>query len=431
VVSEEQDEDERVGRLRELTAQQAAARLGVKVETIYAYVSRGVLERTTGPDGRGSRFDARTVERLAGRRRGATKHGGLSVVLGTGLTLIEQDRLFYRGLDVARLAGAAPFERVAEWLWLGEQPPDAPPASDPARAWRASPDALAAARHAQGKVPEGTPTADRLRVIAAAVSPTDPLRFDLAPDAVVACGRQLIAALTDALPCRGEEPGSGSAPGDDGTHERSIAGRLWSRLTAVPPGPGGIEALDAALVLVADHGLAASTLAARVAASVRADPYSVAMTGLATLAGPLHGGASALVHRMFAEVDRPSRAVGVLGDFLRREKRIPGYGHLIYRGWDPRAKALLEILRGAGMPAERMDAVERVLELLEERVEVSPNIDFVLGALTWTSGMPDGGGEAIFGVARTAGWLAHAIEEYDEPDLRFRPRAHYVGAPPE
>ena len=86
---------------------------------------------------------------------------------------------------------------------------------------------------------------------------------------------------------------------------------------------------------------------------------------------------------------------------------------------------------GAGMPAERMDAVERVLELLEERVEVSPNIDFVLGALTWTSGMPDGGGEAIFGVARTAGWLAHAIEEYDEPDLRFRPRAHYVGAPPE
>jgi citrate synthase len=163
---------------------------------------------------------------------------------------------------------------------------------------------------------------------------------------------------------------------------------------------------------------------------VRADPYTVVSSGLGTLSGPLHGAASTSVHQLFARVARPERAVAVVGDFLRREKVIPGFGHLIYKGWDPRARALLELLRTAAIDDARFEVVERVLALLEGRVPVFPNVDFALAALTWCAAMDEGAGEAIFGIARSSGWLAHALEEYGEQPLRFRPRAQYVGPAP-
>ena len=419
------------GRLRQLTARQAAARLGVKVETVYAYVSRGVLDRVPGPDGRSSRLDARAVERLAARGRGGgPRTGGLSVVLGTALTSIEQDRLAYRGVDVATLATSAPFEAVAEWLWLGERRPDADAQDAGRRPWSGGEDTLRAARNALRGLPAGTPIADLLRVVATVAGPTDPLRFDLAERGIAASGRRLIATLVDALPSRAAHA---AAPLDlAGSSEPlvdAIASRLWERLSPEQGTPGRVGLLNALLVLVADHGLAASTLAARVAASVRADPCSVVATGLGTLAGPLHGAASAPVHRLLGEVDRPDRAIAVIGDFLRGQQRVPGFGHLIHRDWDPRARAMAELLARGDLDPARTEVVERVLEILLERVEVRPNIDFFIGALSWSAHMPEGAGEAIFGIARSAGWIAHAIEEYDEPALRFRPRAHYVGSP--
>jgi len=120
----------------------------------------------------------------------------------------------------------------------------------------------------------------------------------------------------------------------------------------------------------------------------------------------------------------------VIGEFLRRERMIPGFGHLIYEGWDPRARVLRDLMRDADLPSTRTDVFERVLEILLDRLSVRPNVDFCIGALTWSTGMPETAGEAIFGAARSAGWVAHALEEYDEAPVRFRPRAHYVGPPP-
>ncbi len=427
---------------RQLTAREAAVRLGVKVETIYAYVSRGMLDRVPSPDGRTSRFDARSVERLAGKRRGGVRVGGLAVVLGTGLTLIEPERVSYRGRDAGELARRVAFERVARWLWLGEEPPDAD-AAEPRSPWIATAGALDVARDTQRSLPDGTSTADRVRAIASAVGPTDPLRFDLTPRAVAATMSRLIAVMVDGLPSRQsggtrdlvfEAKPPAEAGGSDGsseTIEHAIASRLWRRLTERPATAEDLVALNAALVLVADHGLAASTLAARVAASVRADPVSVVTSGLGTLAGPLHGAASAPVHRLFDEVDHPDRATAVLGDFMRRENRIPGFGHLIYKDWDPRARVLLGLLRaGAGEP-RRLEVVESMLELLLERIEVRPNVDFALGAMSYVYGMNERAGETLFAIARSAGWTAHALEEYHEPPLRFRPRAHYTGPAPE
>jgi citrate synthase len=422
------------GSLRQLTARQAAARLGVKLETVYAYVSRGVLERVPSEDGRSSLFDARSVERLAGKRRGGAKTGGLSVVLGTGLTLIEPERVSYRGMDVAKLASTTSFEDVAEWLWLGEVRPDEAHArTEGWRPWIAAPEALAVAHDTQRSLPDGTATSDRLRAIASAVGPTDPLRFDLAPAAVVASARRLIAVMVEGLPCAQPERELDLALASGPSVSNSLASRLWQRLTQVPARGEDLTALNAAMVFVADHGLAASTLAARVAASVRADPYSVVATGLGTLSGPLHGAASAPVHRLFAEVDRPARATAVLGEFMRRESRIPGFGHMIYTDWDPRAIGLFELIRKSTCNPERLEVVERVLDLILDRASVSvrPNIDFAIGALSYISGMDERAGETIFGVSRSAGWVAHGLEEYDEPPLRFRPRAHYTGRAPE
>lgn len=416
------------GKLRHLTAQQAAARLGVKVETLYAYVSRGVIERVPGPDGRTSRFDARAVERLAAKGRSSgVRPGGLSVVLGTALTLIEQDRLGYRGLDATRLATTAPFEDVAEWLWLGEVSPAEAAASQAWQPWRAPGESLRAARNALRELPVGTPSADLLRVVATLVGPTDPLRFDLSERGIAGSARRLVAALVDALPSCSSQVAAPLVQGAREPLADALAQRLWERLTVEPGTAPRVGLLNALLVLVADHGLAASTLAARVAASVRADPCSVVATGLGTLAGPLHGAASAPVHQLFDEVERPDRAIAVIGDFLRRQRHIPGFGHVIYRDWDPRARVLRDLIVRSDLESARIEVIERVLEILLDRVDVRPNVDFFIGALTWAAHMSDGAGEAIFGVARSAGWVAHAIEEYEEPALRFRPRAHYVG----
>ncbi len=416
----------RAGSLARLSARQAAAQLGVKVETIYAYVSRGVLERIPGADGRTSFFDASQVESLARKRTGRARRGGVQAVLGTELTEVAEGGLSYRGLPVGPLAGAHAFEEVAEWLWLGPGPERRGPALG-FTPWQPLEEAVAASRAAVHALPEGTGTAERLRVIAASSAPCDPMRFDLSPGAAVATARRLIAALVEALPARGKARVPALRWPEREPIDESLAQRLWPRLSIRRARPESIRVLNAALVLIADHGLAASTFAARVAASVRADPCSIVNTGLGTLSGPLHGAASAGVHRLLSSVGHPDRAVAALGEHLRRESVVPGFGHLIYRDWDPRARVLHAFLADAGLDAERVAVAERILQLLLERTRARPNIDFLLGAFSYAAEMDEDAGETLFGVARAAGWIAHALEEYREPELRFRPRAHYVG----
>src|SRR6202034_978849 len=144
-----------------------------------------------------------------------------------------------------------------------------------------------------------------------------------------------------------------------------VAGRLWSRLCAGNgpgrPAPGLMRALSAALVLLADHELAASTLAARVAASVRADPYAVVGTGLGAMSGALHGGASLGAEVMLLSARGPGDAPRVVGELLRRGERIPGLGHFVYQAGDPRAVLLLDLIRKAAPDSDRMAVAEAVL----------------------------------------------------------------------
>ncbi len=402
-----------------LTAAEAAARLGVKPATLYAYVSRGLLGRERSPGRRTSTFDPAEVERLTRRsgRRGRRPAGEL--VVESALTAIEGGALWYRGLPVTELAATRTFEEVAEWLWRGRFP-------GPTR-WRAGPAALAAGRRAQAALPEGALPLERLQVIAAALAAGDDLRLELHPDAVAAAGRALIAGLAGCLPRLGRPP----AP------DAGIAARLWSCLSPLEPGPALLAVLDAALVLLADHELAASTVAARVAASVRADPYAVAAAGLATLSGSLHGGASLAVEALLAEIEQPGlalrqakmRAGRVLGERLRRGERLRGLGHPLYPDGDPRAAHLLARLRRAAGGSPRLAVVEALLDATRRRGLPPPNVDLALAALGHVAEMTRGSGEAIFAVARVAGWLAHALEEYDRA-IPIRLRAVYTGPPP-
>ncbi|MGY0019218.1 citrate synthase [Streptomyces sp. YJ-C3] len=399
---------------RRLTTKETAELLGVKPETVYAYVSRGQLTSRRGQGRRGSTFDAAEVEALArrNRRESAPSSGPDELSVRTRITLIDEDRYFFRGVDAAQLAARHSYEEVAEWLWTGTLRPGA--------RFVAPKESLAAARRAVGALPEHSSPVDRLRVAAVAAATSDPLRYDLSEESVLGAARSLIPTLAAALPLQ-------SPTYTDG---EPIAQRLWGRLSYQDPDEASLRALDMALGLLADHDLAASTLAVRVAASARAHAYAAVSAGLGVLEGPLHGAASGLAHRMLLEVLDRGSAGPVVADELRAGRRVPGLGHRLYKGEDPRAQALFAVLEELPAARPALAAARDVVATTARHTDLHANVDLALAVLTASHGMAAEAGETIFAVARTTGWIAHALEEYGERPLRMRPTGHYVGPLP-
>jgi citrate synthase len=412
-----------------VNARTAAERLGVDVRTLYAYVSRGALRRVPGPDGRSSRYDSDELELLARRSRPRTLPrpvASIDLVIATRVSTVSDGMVRYRGTDVLDLVKAeAPFERVADLLWQA-----APPGSGFGRRW---PDA---GEGPDFPLPDEIPVLHRFAVAVAAMTSTSASSATPAGTAAAttaatldwpSCGRRVIGSLVSAS---GPQPRNrdhadrarhadhadhaGHADHADhagrGDHDRvdhsdngaTVARRLWQRWSPLRPTAPRVRALDLALVLLAEHELALSTLSVRVAASARATPASCLLAGLSTLSGSLHGGAARTVHDKLAT----------------REPVVSGFGHPVHRHGDPRVAPLLEAVYAFATPADR--------ELIETANREAPrplNVDFALGALTYTARMPAEAATAIFAIARVAGWIAHAAEEYEEPPLRFRGRA--------
>ncbi|MFF4363057.1 citrate synthase [Streptomyces sp. NPDC001604] len=410
------DQDPSAGHAeRRLTTKEAAELLGVKPETVYAYVSRGQLSSRRVPGGRGSTFDAKEVEALARRNRresSGTSPSGGELSVRTRITLIETDRYFFRGVDATELATRHSYEEVAEWLWTGRL--------RPGTVFTAPEAPVALARRAVDTLPEHTGPTDRLRVAAIAAAVADPLRFDLSEDSVLGTARTLIPTLVAALP-----------PARRGHRDEGpLAHRLWARLTGVDPDEASLRVLDTALALLVDHDLAASTLAVRVAASARAHAYAAVSAGLGVLEGPLHGAASGLAHRLLLDVLDEGNAAPVIAEELRAGRRIPGLGHRLYPGEDPRARVLFGLLEEIPRAAPALAAARDIVATTARHTPLHANVDLALAVLTASSGMPSTAGETVFAVARTAGWIAHALEEYGERPLRMRPSGHYVGPKP-
>jgi len=395
---------------RWLTAAEATARLGVKPQTLYAYVSRGLVRRERAPGSRTSRYARSDVELLAAHGRPRVRVGAPEIVIDQAVTALDPaGHLAYRGWDATRAALDTRYEEVAAWLW---GTPIAPHDH-----WTADPIGLALARRVQAALPADTPLPDRLRVIVAALRPGDPLRNDRRVASVAARAGTLLATLVEALP----PIDTRDAPSTTG----SLARRLWTRVSPLDPTTARVRALDRALSLLADHELATSTFAVRVAASTWADPYLLLLTGLATVGGPLHGGASEFVRSLLRDAVATSPATAI-GQALHDGEHVPGFGHAVYEGPDPRAPVLLDAVERCKPPRDLWRAAEGVLAVMASDGGPHPNVDFALGVLAESMRMVHGAGEAIFAVARSAGWIAHGLEEY-EHRLRYRIRANYTG----
>jgi citrate synthase len=391
-----------------LTTAEAAARLGVKPETLYAYVSRGVVERHRDPGGV-STYAARDIERLA--RAGRRTRSLPPLVFPSALTAIADGRLTYRGVDAVPAACTHRFEEVAEWLWTGAWPDHT--------SWPFDTDALDQVLAAQATIPATSLPIDRFRIITAVAGAADPVRHHTEPEVVVPTARRLLRLLAHGLPRADGREARRAEP------TRTMSEVLWTRLTRLPRNPARIDLLDAALGLLADHELASSTLAVRMAAMVRADTYEVIGAGLNVIGGMRHGGASLAIEAMLHDAAR----FGVpraLDARLGSGARLDGFGHPLYPDGDPRARALLDRLPTIDPPGDRLATVDAVLAAMAARGSAPANVDVALAAVSFCADMAPGSGEAVFALARTAGWIAHALEQYEQPTF-MRARVDYIG----
>jgi citrate synthase len=379
-----------------IAADDARTRLGVRAQTLYAYVSRGRVQVRPDPgDPRRSLYRAADIAALAQKKSRSRKVSDVAAgaiawgepVLSSEITTVSGGRLFYRGRDAIRLAETDTLEAVARLLRGGHG---------------------AALKRTERPQPPAAPEMRTRGFLAlAARAAVDPPARGRNPLALAVEAATLLDVFTDAI---AGEVGGGA-----------IHNRLALAWGLGPGGPGA-DLIRRCLVLVADHELNASAFAARVAASTGASLAAAALAGLSTLTGPRHGMATAAVRTFAAEAAQlgPSRAIA---NRLSEDRALPGFGHPLYPDGDPRAAAVLERFRSPPALAQLSDAVWRTSGL-------APNIDFALVAACESLRLAEDAPFALFAVARCAGWIAHAIEQ-GQSDALIRPRARYVGPEPD
>ena len=397
-----------------LTARETCTLLGISQATLYAYVSRGLLESRPGPDHRTRLYLRAEVERLAQRKRigrGAARGAAQSLdrglpVLETRISLIRPDGPYYRGQSaIAAARAGATLEDVARVLWeCGSDDPFA----------------------------EATPDAWPRVVAEIASDPTiPPLERALAAIPLLATGvrqsfsasprvRQTIAAT---LLRQNAALLVGGPPDERPVHQQLAD--AWR-----PNDSAFADLVRAALVVCADHELNVSAFAARVVASTGAHLHATVCSGLAALSGPRHGGATARAYALLAEAcdaDNPRDAIAAR---WQRGDDLPGFGHALYPDGDPRAAELLARLRVQCADAPAMAKLEAMIAATEEVSGQRPNIDLMLAAICLVHDLTATPALVMFAAGRLAGWLAHALEQQDQGRL-IRPRARYAGVEPD
>jgi citrate synthase len=374
-----------------MSMDEACRLLGVRPQTVYAYVSRGKLEVMPDPaDSRRSLYRAEHVAGLAKRKQAGRKHETLAAntlfgaepSIPTALSSFVRGRPHYRGQDAIALARTATLEDAAQLLWDAGQAVDF--------------------------------------ICAAAVAQPGRVAAFTALGALAATGHSTRGRLTRVLhqECQGlvgqVANAFGAQPGGQPLHLRFAAG--WQQ-----PAPVA-ELLRTAMVLLLDHELTSSAFAARIAASTGASLPACLLAGLTTLSGPLHGDASGRVQALFADVQRLGEDA-VLAHHLSAGLPLAGFGHFLYPDGDPRAAALLAL-------CEPAPVVARFIEKATALTGLQPNIDVALAALVAHHRLPADAAFGLFATARSVGLLAHSLEQLGEAQV-IRPRGRYVGLAPQ
>ena len=393
---------------RWLTAGEASRALRVSRATLYAYVSRGYIRSESTPgssrERQYARDDVERVRRRTEARRDPDQVAAHALQWGTpilesSITLIAGNRLYYRGHDAVELSRSRSIEEVASLIWNGRFDGNFSTTALP----------IAAA----GTSKEDLPFVARAHAGLARVSARDPLAFDLRPSGVALSGWRILTLLTCiATRSRVRAP----------RIEETLA-RAWG-VTA-----RGVDLLRAALILCADHELNVSSFTVRCVASAGSNPYAVVIAGLAALEGTRHGGASVRVESMLESLRRTRDIRSALGDRLRRGETIDGFGHPLYREGDPRAAALLELMRDRYARSSELTFALGVADAAASVIRERPTIDFTLAALSRVLRLPSGSPLTLFALGRTIGWIGHAIEQYTTGQM-IRPRAKYAGSAP-
>jgi citrate synthase len=389
-----------VGVVQMLDSEEAARRLGVKVQTLYSYVSRGQISAHRGRDGRRVAFRADEIDDRARRLRGPSHSEFRVTPITTEVSRLTAEGPSYRGHPAVSLAGDTRFEDVADLLWVTDPGP-----------WHPRPDIVAMT--ARFKLA----ARDRLRLAVVFAGAHDPMRADLRPEAVVRAGRSLIATMIASLP----GPDDGRCRADD---DRLLAARLAERLGASQVTDELLDAVNAILVVQADHELAPSTLAVRVAATTRADAYDALLSGLGAISGAVHGGAADYVRRLLDSAQRTG-VDRALGEALRWQGSLPGFGHVDYDEGDPRFGPLMGFFERLA-DADVRALVGDVLARAEAQHLPHPNVDFAIGAITFAASLAPDAGETLITVSRMAGWIAHYLEEIQETPRHIRARSVYA-----
>ena len=344
--------------------------------------------------------------------------GVIAAESAIGLVDGERGRLLYRGYPIGELVEHASYAEVAELLWTGD--------------WRAG------AEMSPGDVPAAVLTA--LRALPANAAPMDALRTAvsvwgasqrLAWPPTPEQARELTAFAPSALAAfarlrEGKEP-------VEPDPSLSLPAGFLHQLTDTAPDPAASRALEAYFIVGAEHGLNASTFTCRVIISTRSDLASAVSGAIGALKGPLHGGAPSEVVDQLHQIGSAERAEAWIRDALDKGVRLMGFGHRVYRAYDPRAAALRKVAEGMGGMADWLALAVTVediaLRLLAERHPeraLKTNVEYYTAAVLQGVGLPPDLFPATFALARHAGWTAHALEQA-AADKLIRPDMRYTG----
>ncbi|MDB4948393.1 MAG: Citrate synthase [Gemmatimonadetes bacterium] len=393
-----------------LSAGEARRELGVTAQTLYAYVSRGMIRSEPAPDGsRTRRYHAEDVRRLKDRKaarrdpeqaaRGALRWG--APVLDSALTLVTDGRIFYRGHDAVELARSRSVEQVAALLWTG--------AADVPHGWFG-----AGVDGSAGEEDVGPLAAMQIEL--ARQEARDPATWDLRPERAARTGARILERLTAVAT-------EGSVDGEAETIPERLQ-RAWA-----PRAPEAEPLLRAAMILLADHELNVASFTARCVASAGSTAYAAVSAGLGALQGSGHARNTERVEALFREAGAPEGARTVVRARMRRGEPIPGFGHRLHPSGDPRAVELLRLLREVRPASPALALADALVEAAEALMAERPTVEVALVALSLAFDLPPDAPLVLFALGRTLGLVAHAVEQYRCGEA-IRPRARYTGAVP-
>jgi citrate synthase len=333
----------------------------------------------------------------------------------------EAGVLSYQGYNIHTLADHATFEEVIYLLWHGKLPPQSELDALKAELVRYRPIPKEVADFL-AEVPKSTPM-DVLRTAVSMLGLYDSVASSEEKAAHLMAQTATIVTTFHRLR-KGQ-------PVVEGDPQLSFAGNFLYALTGKKPDDVMEHVFDIALILHADHELNASTFAARVVAATLSDIHSAVTAGIGALKGPLHGGANEEVIKMLLEAGDEKTALATVQDMLSGKRKVPGFGHRVYRTEDPRATHLRALSEELGKRTGHLDLYQtskKIEETIKSQKKLNANVDFYSASTYYSLGIPIDLFTPIFAVSRMSGWTAHVLEQYRNNRL-IRPRAEYTGKP--